>query len=331
MNNTFKEIADELRKAKNVLIFTHVGVDGDGMGSAVSICRALRIMGKNAYVLHGDDIPENLEFMLKDYVTFDENVIADSELDHVMAVDCGDTSRFPKIADKFMAGTFKLCVDHHKTSEPICDLNHIDPNAAACGELVFELLKELGFGVGLEYGTDIEMAEALYAAITTDTGNFQYSNTTKNTHQIVAELYDWGLDSNKVSVEIYENNRIQRIEATTKALTTLKMLSGGKGAVAYISKADLERIGAKAGETEDVVQTLRSIRGVEYAAFIKEKDENLIRVSLRAKRNGDVSEIAKIFDGGGHTKAAGCTLHTSLEEAVSLIEEEIIKRIERDN
>ena len=319
MNNTYKEIAEQLKKAQNILILTHVGVDGDGIGSAVSVCKALRMMGKTAYVLMEDEIPDNLSFMLGDYVTYDMDIIADDELDVTMCVDCGDETRFPERVDKFRAGKVKICVDHHGTTEPICDYNYIDPAAAACGELIFELLKELGVTPDGKLGTDKEIGEALFAAITTDTGNFQYSNTTKRTHEITAELYDWGIDANKVSVEIYENMRPQKLIITNKALDNLEMIAGGKGAVAYVSKEEQEAVGAKAGETEEVVQKLRSIAGVEYAAFLKEKDEGVIRVSLRAKRNGDVSVIAKEFGGGGHTKAAGCTLNMSLEEGVAAI------------
>ena len=341
INNTFKEIAEKLIKAKTVLLYPHVGIDGDAVGCCVAVSKALRKIGNKCYALYAEDLPENLKYMylegdlddfrsaqsddkacLKSYFSDDMNVISDEELDISMCVDCGAYDRFVDFKEKFDRAKLTICVDHHGTSEGIADLNYIDPDASACGELIFELIKEMDkLCPGIL--PDREIGEALFGAITTDTGNFQYSNTTAKTHKIIAELYDWDIDANGASVEIYENERPSAVMIANRALGRLEMIAGGLGAVCYVTKEDISELDVKAGETDPIVQKIRSIRGVEYAAFIKEKEENVIRVSYRAKRKGDVSVLAKLHEGGGHIKAAGCTLYMPLEEAVKIIKADI--------
>ena len=314
INNTMREIADVLKAAESVLIFTHINMDGDALGSAAALCKGLRSMGKESYILVEDQIPAYLGFLDNGYCTYDQEVLKNADVS--VCVDCGDFSRFPKRKEKFLEGKATICIDHHRTTSEFCDYNYVDPDAAATGELIFALLKELGCG------PDIEAGEAIFAAITTDTGNFQYSNTNKNCHMIMAELYDWGVDPNRVSVEVYENERLEKLVVTVKALESLEIICGGKAAIAHLTKAEMDKTGAAPDETDGVIDRLRSISGVEYAAFLKEKEPGIIRVSMRAKRLGNVAEIAARNNGGGHIKAAGCTLEMSMEEAIDVIKKE---------
>ena len=209
------------------------------------------------------------------------------------------------------------------TTRLFCDYNYVDSQEAATGQIIFELLKEFGAE------PDKETAEALFAAITTDTGDFQYSNTQKKSHLITAELYDWGADFNKVSVEIYENVRLEKIRLKSAAMETLKIIGGGKGAIVKVSQSMLDKTGALMDESEGLAQELRSIAGVEYSAVLKEYEHELIRVSLRAKRKGDVSQIASALGGGGHLKAAGCTIRETLENAADKVEKEMLAAIQK--
>lgn len=319
-NNTFKEIAEVLLKAEKILIYPHINADGDTVGSAAALCHTLRRLGKTAYVLVEDELPSNLRFMDKGYFTFDDKVIEYPDVS--VCVDCGDFGRLPKRKEKFLSAETTLCVDHHGTTQSFCDYNYVDPSAAATGELIYAIIKELVPEV------DVETGEAIFTAITTDTGNFQYSNTTKNCHLIMAELFDLGVDTNKVSVQIYENERPEKLMITTKALSTIELFGGGKGAIAYLTLSDMAEIGAKPFETDNVIGTLRSLAGVEYAAFVKEKEPGVIRVSLRAKRMGDVAKIAAALGGGGHIKAAGCTLNMTIEEATAMVKQKLSEAIE---
>ena len=190
--------------------------------------------------------------------------------------------------------------------------------------IVFLILKELG----ITY--DKEIGEAIFAAITTDTGNFQYSNTNKESFLIAAELMDWGIDTNHVTVEIYQNERLERILIENKVMSTLCTLCEGKAAMAYVTQKMLEETGAEMSETEACVSLLRDIKGVEISAFIKEIDEGTCKISMRAKTTANVAQIAEKYDGGGHTKAAGFTLHMGLSDAFEIVKKEIEESLNND-
>jgi len=307
MKNTLEQIAAKLREAETVLLYPHILMDGDTLGSSVALCAALRKMGKKAYILIEDPIPSYLLFLEKDYCTYDEAVIDSPDLS--ISVDCSDIERFTKRKDKFLSGKFSICIDHHKTNNYFADLNYIDENVAATGEIVYELIKILGIGI------DAETAEAIYTAIVTDTGNFQYTNTTKNTHLIAAELFDAGIDLEKISVEVYQSIRHEKLKLMNEVFGTIELICGGKADIAYVTQEMLEKTGARMDETDGIIEMLRNISGVEISAFLKETKPGEVKVGLRAKTYGDVSAIAQEFGGGGHRKAAGCTLNTSLEDA----------------
>lgn len=314
-NNSFEEISNLMNQADKILLFPHINMDGDTLGSAAALCKALRGLGKECHILIEDDIPANLRFLDKGYCTFDQQIIPKADLS--ICIDCGDAGRFIRRKEKFHQSRKNLCIDHHATTDYYCQYNYIDSKAAATGELVFKLLKVMGVEI------DKEIGEAIFAAITTDTGNFQYSNTSRMTHEIMAELYDAGIDSNGISVELYENNRMEKILIKNMALNTLTTVCDGRGVLAYVTQDMLKETGALMDETEGVVQELRSISKVEVAAFLKEASADHIKISLRSKKSVNVAEIAASLGGGGHERAAGFSLHCSLTEAFDTITEKI--------
>ena len=307
MNNTLNQIASELNKAETILLYPHVLMDGDTLGSSIALCIALRKLGKRAYILIEDDIPGYLAFLEKDYCTFDYHIIENPDIS--ISVDCSDIQRFTKRKEKFLTGKRSICIDHHRTNNYFAEMNYIDANTAATGEIVYQLIKEMGVPI------DVEMAEAIYTAIATDTGNFQYTNTTKNTHLITAELFDIGIDLEKISVEVYQNVRHEKLKLMNAVIGTIEMICDGKADIAYVTQEMLEKTGALMEETEGIIELLRNISGVEISVFLKEISENEIKVGFRAKTYEDVSVLAQVFGGGGHKKAAGCTIFAPLEEA----------------
>lgn len=320
MKSTLDQIAIKLKEAETILLYPHVLMDGDTLGSSIALCAALRKMGKTAHILIEDEIPSYLLFMEKGYCTSDQNILDTADIS--VSVDCSDIERFVMRKEKFLTGKLSICIDHHRTNNFFADMNYIDASAGATGEIVYELIKLMGIEI------DIEMAEAIYTAITTDTGNFQYTNTTKKTHLIAAELFDIGIDLEKISVEVYQNIRHEKLKLMNEVINTIEMLCGGKADIAYVTQDMLEKTDALMEETEGIIETLRNISGVEISAFLKESKPEEIKVSMRSKTYGDVSAIAQSFGGGGHKKAAGCTLKTSLEEAKKQISSAIIAHLE---
>lgn len=304
-NNTLREIGDTLAKAKGILIIPHELMDGDAFGSAIALCKSLRLLGKEAWILLEDKIPDYLEFMDKGYCTYDQTIVGEPDVS--MCIDCGDKSRFKKRTDAFERAKTRICLDHHTTSRRSFDLNYVDGKAAATGEIVYDLLTEM------EWPMDKEIAEAIFAAITTDTGNFQFSNTTKRSHEIVIALYDKGINFSKVSVAIYQNESMDKFRLESKVIESAEIFAGGLGVVACVTQDMLRECNCTMEEAEGIVAKLRSIRGVEVSALIKEYPDGCMKVGLRAKHIGDVSLIATQFGGGGHVKAAGCTICDSME------------------
>lgn len=314
-NNTFDEIISVIEKSRKIAIFPHILMDGDAMGSAVALCHAFRNAGKDAAVIVEDKIPDYLAFLGEDYCTYDQDAYMESDI--ALCIDCGELKRFPKRADTFMSGKIKICIDHHPTSPGIGDFNYIDGGAAAAGELVYELLKTWGIPF------DSTISNAIFAAITTDTGNFQYSNTSKKSHEIVMDLYDNGLDAYATSVALYENESFAKISLMSRVLSEADVFAGGKAIIGSVSRELLGETGARMEDTEGIVGTMRSIKGIDIAVLLKEKDEDHIKVSLRAKE-GNVAVIAESMGGGGHERAAGCTVHSDMES----VREDIIKAVE---
>ena len=285
-------------------------------------CKALRSAGKETVILVEDAVPEYLRFLDQGYCTADPDRIPDPDV--CMCVDCGETVRFPEREAKFFQGKTTICLDHHTTSTPFADYNFIDGSIAATAELVYKLIVAMGIPI------DKEIGEAIFTGISTDTGNFQYSNATKESHLITAALYDAGIDHATVAVRLYQNTRLEKIRVTNRILDTLELFCGGKAVIAYVSQEMLTQVGAEMSETEGVVETLRNIKDVEIGAFVKELDADQVKVSMRAKTTGNVAEIAAKFGGGGHVKAAGCTMHTDLKTACeklkAAIEENLNKK-----
>jgi len=242
-----------------------------------------------------------------------------------MAVDCAELQRFLNRKDLFLKAKTTMCIDHHSTAVPFTTYNYIDPTAAATGELVYKFLLALGVTLNKEMG------EALYAAITTDTGNFQYSNTTRETHEIIADLYDLGINHSKVSIEIYQNIRQEKLMVTIISLSTMKLLLNGRVAIAFLRQKALTDTGATIDEAEGIVETLRSIGGVEVAIFLKETEEGNVKVSMRAKKDFDVARFSSRFGGGGHVKAAGFTMNEPIDKCVDIITEEIILAMSQEH
>ncbi|MBR3787028.1 MAG: bifunctional oligoribonuclease/PAP phosphatase NrnA [Firmicutes bacterium] len=326
-NASLKELAGFLKAAETILIFTHTNPDGDALGSAAALCRVLRKMGKISWILMDEEVPEYISFMDTEFVTRDKECLKDHDVS--ICVDCGEYSRFPALADKFDEGKLHLCVDHHATGDGFGDHYYIDPSEAATCQLIYKLIKELeavvaesGETAGQVALIDRQVAESIYTGINTDTGSFQYSNTTADTHAIASDLMTYGVDHTAINVKLYQAIPMTKLKIQAAILQKAEFLFGGKVAVGYVTGQMLEEAGAVLDDAEGTIDMLRNIEGVEIAAFLKEKGE-AVKVSMRAKSYANVAEIVSVFGGGGHVKAAGCTLEMGMDEALDAIKKAI--------
>ncbi|MBR5228540.1 MAG: bifunctional oligoribonuclease/PAP phosphatase NrnA [Firmicutes bacterium] len=309
-----KEITEALLNAESLYIFPHMVADGDSMGSCASFCRLMRNLGKTADIMMEDEIADNLKFLDKGYVTFvDENTEV-PQRDLCVALDCSNTDRFPKRNKMFFsAGKKTICIDHHVTEFNYADINLIAPDAASNTELLYELYEFMGVEI------DKEMAEAIYTGIVTDTGNFQYTNTTKKTHIITAELYDRGIDTKQLNITLFQSVRPQKLMLRNTILNTLEMRCDNRVSMAYVTLDMYDSCDAKTSESDGINATLRDIKGVEMAVFLREKQPGEIKVGFRSKDYVNVSEVCLSLGGGGHKHAAGCTIYGNMEEALEII------------
>jgi phosphoesterase RecJ-like protein len=208
-------------------------------------------------------------------------------------------------------------IDHHLSNDLFGTINYVDCNASSVGEIIYQLLKINGMNISQK------TAVCLYTSILTDTGGFKYSNTTSMTLSITGDLINTGINFSDIYNIVFDVRTIPQIRLISRVTSTLRTYLNDKVAIIFLSKSMFEECGAVEEDASDFVNFARDISGVEVGVFIKEKDNKTSRVSLRAKNYVDVRAIAEKFGGGGHLRAAGCTIEGSIEQAIQLIVNEI--------
>lgn len=313
-----KAVIEAIKNNKKFLITAHVNLEGDSLGSQLAMKELLIGMGKSAFILDNDPVPEHYRFLPK-AGEVSNRLDKVGDFDAAVVLDCPTLKRTGKVKD-IIGKSSKLVIniDHHISNEKFGGINWVDPHASSAGEMVYRLFKEAGVKLTKE------VALSLYIAILTDTGSFNYDNTSRVTHEIAGELLGYGLDPALVSESVYERRSVEDIKLLGLVLATLKVNKEGTVAHLEVTKEMLEKTGADIAKSEGLINFARSIDKVKVAALFKEdiKDKNKINVSFRAKGNGDiidVNKIAAIFGGGGHMKASGCIIMGSLEEAKSKV------------
>jgi phosphoesterase RecJ-like protein len=230
-----------------------------------------------------------------------------ADFDTVILLECADVSRSGQTR---LGEGFKINIDHHYSNTPYADINWIDPEAAAVGQMVF------GLAESLELTLTPEIADHLYCAIVSDTGSFQFSNTTAKALETCTRLIKSGASPIRVSERLFSNNRPEKIKLLGKVLSTLFLNQKGNIAVISMFKQDLEALNLKEIDTEDITTQARSIKGVEMVMFFKEIDHETFRVSLRSKRDANAARVAEHFGGGGHIHASGFTVYGPYERLI---------------
>lgn len=311
---TLGEAADILRERAPTLVLFHRNPDGDAVGSAFALRALLSSLGSPAYCVCADEVPAHLSFLVGDEQAsvLAESVPAGFENARVVSVDTASPAQLGTLFERFGARV-SLMIDHHGVGTPYAD-HYIMPDAAATGELIFDLFAEMGVSpVG-------KAAELLYAAIAADTGSFRYSNTTAATHVRVAKLLEAGIDVATLSRQLFEEKSLLQMKAEHAGFERLKLHDNGKLALITFPLSLSRELGVTGEQLGTLIDVARAVRGVQVAAVIKETDTGVYRVSMRASGEVNVANIAAVFGGGGHVRAAGATIHApTIEEAEKLL------------
>src|SRR5215467_2250082 len=313
-----KAIADALRQHDRFLVVTHENPDGDALGSLLAAALALRQLGKDAvmYLAGNTPLPSEYSFMPLDGLV--REAPADAAERVLVAVDCAKEDR---IGDEAALSRSPLVVniDHHHDNTRFGDVNLIVADASSTGEVLRDVFAELGVEL------TPELAEPLYIALVTDTGRFQYANTTPKALRLAAELVDAGADIHAVFQEVYESVEFAKLKLLARALDRAEVLEGGRIVVSHLLRSDFAEVGASEPYSEGIIDYLRAVEGTELAVLIREQPTekpHAYKGSLRSSIDElDVSVIARRFGGGGHRQAAGFSTDLPLREIVEQIRE----------
>ena len=324
---SLEQIADELVKPKKTLVLFHVRSDADAVGSAFALRELLRVMGVPVYCACSEEIPERLVFLMdgaQGSVLLDDDMIIDYE--RIVTVDSASPSQLGSLFSRLHKDV-DIMIDHHAAGGIYAD-NYIDPTASATGEIIYELAQILQRKGYIEQIPPRTLA-CVYAAISADTGSFRYSNTTPKTMRIAAELMERGVDCAAINSMLYDSKSLVQLKAEGEAMNSLCLYADGRVASVVFPHALKKKLGAEDEHLETLIDVARSVSGVEVAFVIKQSSEEpIFRVSMRSKEEVDVSAVCARFGGGGHKRAAGCTIEaSSAEEAEKFVLAEIFKRI----
>src|SRR5579862_3431502 len=319
--NDLKAIADALREHDRFLVVTHENPDGDALGSLLAATLLLRGLGKDAimYLPAGAPLPREYAFMpFGDLVRDPPADVAERVL---LALDCASEERI-RDPEAVSRAPLVLDVDHHHDNTRFGAVNLIVPDASSTAEIVRDLLGELDIRL------TPEIAEALYVALVTDTGRFQYANTTPKAFRLAAELVEAGADVHGIFRQVYESVQFAKLKLLARALERAQLFEGGRLVVSYLLRGDFDDVGAEEPYSEGIIDYLRQVEGAEMVALIREPprdDGPAHRVSLRSSRDEvDVSAIARKAGGGGHRQAAGFSSDLPLADVVDFIHREFV-------
>jgi len=331
-SNDFKKAVELINKSGSILITTHSRPDGDACGCIAVMCDALAGLGKKVKSLMLSEVPEWYEFLFDEKVPLLGKDVQPEELmqgrfgefDLIVIIDTNSYSQLPKF-DEYLKGAGRpvLVIDHHETADSLGDVELVETDAAATALIVYDLLKYADWPV------NEKMAEALFVAVATDTGWFQFGNTDSRVYRACAELIDAGAKPTKIYDNLYQNFSQSRFKLMAAMLNTLELHFDGRYAAQHLRVEDFERTGAAFKDTENLIDECRRIGTVEVAALFVELADGRIKCSLRSRGAVDVRTIAQKFGGGGHRMAAGFHLPGPLEEVKRLILKEVTARLKK--
>jgi phosphoesterase RecJ-like protein len=310
----FREIIDIFRGNDKFLILTHKSPDGDTLGTGFALCYFLRDMGKQANVVNSDSLPERYGFMYKGYEA------QDFEPEYIIAVDVADPQLLGSGLEKYKEmGKVDLCIDHHISNREFAKQTYVDPQASAAALIMYEIFKYSGREI-----SDLT-AKCLYTGIATDTGCFKYENTTPRAHIACAELMAYNIDFAAVNRKMFDVKSRGRIEVEQKVINSMEYFFGGMCSMIVLTTQLIEDCGVDPAEFDGLASIPLQVEGVKIGITVKQRHENVYKISVRTTEELDASEFCKQFGGGGHIRASGCEIHGTLDEVKNILIEGVAK------
>lgn len=313
----FTDISSAIKRSENILIIPHYNADGDCLGSSYALKLMLEELGKTADVVLDEKDCEHRILKILDGVSCKNDAYVP---DLVIAVDCADKQRMGTRVNAFDSCDFTINLDHHVTNDKYATYNFVNPEAAATGEIIYELAQFMNIKL------TTQIVNNLYIAIVSDTGGFAYSNTKPHTHSIAAQLLEYGINNAFISSYLFEMNSKKRLELMKLAYNSLETFYDDRIAVVSITNEQMKRLKATEDEAGSFVNIPRSLETAIISMSFRETDDNAVKVSIRSQLV-DAAKLAQQYGGGGHERAAGCTLKGTLEEVKKKLVTEAERRI----
>ena len=325
--NEVEQIAEAIRRHDRFLVATHENPDGDALGSMLGLTLALHSLGKDAVMYLSGDAPLPAEYAFMALDGLRRELPADLAERVVVAVDCASALRIGPDPTPFESARLVLDVDHHHDNTRFGGLNLIVPEASSTAEIVRDLVEALGVRL------TPELAEPLYVGLVTDTGRFQYSNTTPKALRLAAELVEAGADVHGIFRHVYETVQFAKLKLLARALERAQLYEGGRLVISTLLREDFDAVGAEEAYSEGIIDYLRSVEGSEMVALIREPPRDggpARRISIRSSHDEiDVSAIARAGGGGGHRQAAGFSSEEPVADITEFLRREFSRATDR--
>jgi phosphoesterase RecJ-like protein len=333
-----QKVVKAIKKYSQFIITSHIGLEGDALGSELALASLLHKLGKKAYVINSDEVPMNYTFLpgaqnvyqlsrhKKGLVELRNRTgqrLNSKALQVLCIIDCADKNRAGKVLDLIKEKYIVINIDHHMGNKKFGTINWVDPQASSTGEMVYHLFKLLHVQI------DKEDALNIYTAILTDTGSFRYSNTTSMAFYICDRLLKLGLEPAKIYANIYENNSLQDVNLIRKIISRLSFAANNKIVWVNINRAEFKKIKNRPGIKDEILDFAKLVAVVKVVIIFLQIEKRLIKVSLRSRSPIDVQKVALKFGGGGHKFASGCTINASLKQAKRVILEQVKRALSR--
>jgi phosphoesterase RecJ-like protein len=321
MSSRFSTIAEKLQDARKIAVLSHVRPDGDAVGSQLALALGLLELGKEVVAWNEDGMPSNLQFLRSaELITLPPD--GAEPFDTVVALDTATKQRLGSPLKAIASAGCWINIDHHASNPHFGDLNYIDVGSPATGQIIYELMREEKFPLLPE------SADALFVAISTDTGSFRYANTTKRTFEVTAELVALGVNTGEISRRLYESYPKRRLILLGELLEQASFALDDRVGHMVLTLAQKWRLAIRPEDIDGLIDSIRCIDTVEVAIFFEELEDERVRVSMRSKnKHVDVNRICQIWGGGGHALAAGARIRGTLPEVEQKVLEQVFHEV----